>query len=1606
MGAQVEAAPKADWSHSVWSALFALALATVFGGAVLAKTAGAERVCRTASVGQLISGVACAVDNSAYAAFRPTGSDSPSPGIPPVSAQPADADGWKFEGWGSPGAVYAVTRENERVASIAMSRNGVEGWAVASAEASGTQTLYHFDATAWQHCGPNAPGDNVPLPDEACAGLAGLRARGLMLSSITAVDLSSDRFEAIAVGWIPSQGTEQVAAVILRYRNARWTVEDAPSDPVAHRAYMLRSVAFTGPDDGWAYGQAALDAGDVVMLHFSQGRWVVCDGSRVCGGKGNVLPSRNYLAPAAGPVLMAAGDRVFLAGTRVVRGRLPTTSYFPVILSHRPGGPWEAVDGLDPAGPGKAPDPTQQGRITSFAVAEGDGGVQGWAREGPADGSASDTTLRLEPGKGWRAWAPTVRGDALGDHPSGAEVGAMVRREDGGVQAFMSSSDGPFMRFDTAEGRWRVLAAPFDPTGANALAAANFQTMAPDGRGGLWLVHDRPGNGPFFDRYTDRPHRPVFDDVPQPFQGGRIRDLAAADDGTVWLAGDGGALGRYDRLTGWSTLRVSGWNSGAVTALALGPDGSGVAVGEGGRVAEFGPDGARSGTASRLMCGARRGSCATGETLRAVDIAADGSALAGGDRAALVWRSAQGAFRAIRGPPIDPDTGITGLALPDSDRAWVATSKGQVFAGRRSGDDWAWDANPENVGPDGKPLSLEEAGDGVRGLRAIALSPDGRGYAVGDGGLVLERTGDTGQPWKRVELGVSDDFTAVALPRGGGDGALIGGKTGVIWTRADGKLQLARPASDVDGYAGGGTTAVSGLALVPGDDAGQTEAWAALDGPVLGGALLHYSSHPGDPLLTPSKPVDPLPDAPAPRPNELSFVAFGKSDCANPSVDPCPGASGTDALSDVISRRIVEAVDAESRKAGGPRFAIFTGDANDHGGDVANVSRPALLNEWVDLVARPLDEAKVPVLGAIGVLDLSEAGRCVERNLGVCVSSEQVTHAGANFFWRQAMVDRVGQDGGPERFGGLRYQPVTDDVVSPTQDVSSVPTGGARTHYAVDVVRGDQTLARLVFVDNSLGSLRASDPLQQPPEPRGQRAWLDRMLSSRPKGARAVVVSTSPSYSYEPSTVVDAADDSSSFERTILDNRVSAVVSGRVGWNSLYYTLAPGLHCPAPGGDYPDRPPSGPEDCGRASGPHVDVTGTDGLGPAVPFAIASSAGGKLAQESGDGYWHGYSVVRLDASGDPAKTIVEQRPIFDWLVITASNRSLRPGEKTTLQGVGREPPAADTPPSFHRLTDPSITHRYDLVVADPDQPWLPYRDANGDYVQLSERYPGCSVGCVDRQSGDVRAGDGTDHRVYAVGLLSAGTQAATYPLVFESRGAPQTPAQARAAAVRGLPRPGAQAEAPTQAPRSGPPSQGGSPSPGPDTPFSPGVTTPPLLDAPVDRLPGPPAPPALPSAPVAPASKLGPTASALPDIPRVSPVPPKAPPAKPAPKVLASREARQAQAASAPIDDPAPEAADESELREPVWVDLADAPSMPPGAATTRREPRRPDLPMTAIRSDHQPSAWVRGALYGGGLTLAAFILASGWLLVRPSRRSHATAVVTAATSQTRPWHGR
>src|SRR3712207_6448358 len=120
-----------------------------------------------------------------------------------------------------------------------------------------------------------------------------------------------------------------------------------------------------------------------------------------------------------------------------------------------------------------------------------------------------------------------------------------------------------------------------------------------------------------------------------------------------------------------------------------------------------------------------------------------------------------------------------------------------------------------------------------------------------------------------------------------------------------------------------------------------------------------------------------------------------------------------------------------------------------------------------------------------------------------------------------------------------------------------------------------------------------------------------------------------------------------------------------------------------------------------AEGGNGNVTGL------LDFIVGSGAGGRLADERGaarNGYWHGYTLVRLHPSGDPQRTIVEQRPVFDWVGMTARKRRVGPNGTVTLEGYGREPVGSDQPIRYDRIDGPGITHRYDLVRADAQSPW--------------------------------------------------------------------------------------------------------------------------------------------------------------------------------------------------------------------------------------------------------------------------------------------------------------
>ena len=125
-----------------------------------------------------------------------------------------------------------------------------------------------------------------------------------------------------------------------------------------------------------------------------------------------------------------------------------------------------------------------------------------------------------------------------------------------------------------------------------------------------------------------------------------------------------------------------------------------------------------------------------------------------GKSRALLWRPADGQFSAITKPNAPVSATFTGVAMPRPDRAWIATATGQIWLGSLTVGQWSWQL--ENTNSDGELVSLDRGHQGIA-LSAIAVDGSGHGYAVGKGGLVLERRADGANPWKRIDSGVLSD---------------------------------------------------------------------------------------------------------------------------------------------------------------------------------------------------------------------------------------------------------------------------------------------------------------------------------------------------------------------------------------------------------------------------------------------------------------------------------------------------------------------------------------------------------------------------------------------------------------------------------------------------------------------------------------------------------------------------------------------------------------------------------------------------------------------------------------------------------------------------------
>ncbi|MDX6653130.1 MAG: hypothetical protein QOJ38_1911, partial [Solirubrobacterales bacterium] len=846
---------------------------------------------------------------------------------------------------------------------------------------------------------------------------------------------------------------------------------------------------------------------------------------------------------------------------------------------------------------------TKRGFLQALSVAEnGDGRASGWASGAtinavvnfPKTGagtqdyqlehtgtSAQGILMHLghKAGSSGSAWAPWSADDAIGLYPDKLFASGVDPRPDpqllalpgrnGEGEAFLlptshdDKSEGPMFRFDPGRGRWEVFPTPFRMSSSAIFddmgASARPRMLVSDGQGGAWIAIRRMGgeagfgalasrSATFFYRYTDEVPESPFAEVPHPADNSVVVDAAGGVDGSFWLATNTNTVYRYDRVTGWDRLSVPGWDPGRVVthvsaarAIAIGADGNGVLVGDGGRIAELSPSGAALDSASGRSCG--RGDpppCSTGRDLDAAAVAPDGSALVGGDTRTLLWRGPGGDFQAVAKPPAALSARITGISMPSLDRAWLTTDHGEVFAGERNGSSWSW--RLENDTADGTVLNKTVDGPAGEGgeeaaLSAVAVDAGGFGFAVGERGLILERSGSGDHPWRRLTgLPISGYSSVTIAPGGHQFGALIGGDYGLILTLERGHLATAHQADPYDGVNTSHTdvpfsTGVPGMALIPGQHDGELEAWAVeQEGTSFDSdnrspqpnALLHYSSDPADPLLdgVEGQAVTP-PDAPPARPGELSFAVFGKSDCDQPAAKICAAPSGANLQSDIIPRRIDQSLMEPASPA---QFALFSGDAvqdagldqNDPNGSLTgntigvngtgvdersvtggqqtlppivgdHLNTSVVHRDWQDIVTRPLLDSGLPLFGAIGGQDLSKARDDTFR----------VAQGGTNLGYRQAMAPMPapwGTDPKPQSRNGITWAPAEDNTTKTANDATQ-----ASTHYAVDGIKDGKKILRLVVADTSRGSLTASDPLQNPPET--QSAWLEKLLCI--KGSQA-----------------------------------------------------------------------------------------------------------------------------------------------------------------------------------------------------------------------------------------------------------------------------------------------------------------------------------------------------------------------------------------------------------------------------------------------------------------------------------------------------------------------
>ncbi|HEV7938809.1 MAG TPA: hypothetical protein VGP18_12415 [Solirubrobacteraceae bacterium] len=196
-----------------------------------------------------------------------------------------------------------------------------------------------------------------------------------------------------------------------------------------------------------------------------------------------------------------------------------------------------------------------------------------------------------------------------------------------------------------------------------------------------------------------------------------------------------------------------------------------------------------------------------------------------------------------------------------------------------------------------------------------------------------------------------------------------------------------------------------------------------------------------------------------------TFAVGGHADCA----EPCAALVDEAIAPDRNLSAALGEIAGLSTQANGPRMLLYTGGRETPG---EGPESPAEADRYAQLMS---SGGSLPVYPALSAGD-SEGS--------------EDSAFGAAFADFNA----------PFGEGGTPAGVSTANIPPPTGAVRP----GAHTHYAFDST-GPAGTVRVIVIDNSRGSLSASDPYQNPAEP--QAPWLERMLAdARARGIPAVVV--------------------------------------------------------------------------------------------------------------------------------------------------------------------------------------------------------------------------------------------------------------------------------------------------------------------------------------------------------------------------------------------------------------------------------------------------------------------------------------------------------------------